>query len=78
MLSAVGHGTAMPQSPSEVIAAARYVAPPLFEEGAGEIIARLALGDIREARAAAGAYEEAATVLREPVVTASAQAPVSA
>lgn len=64
MLAAVGHGTAMPQSPMEVIAAARYIAPPLVEEGAGEMIARLALGDAREARAAARAYEDAATALR--------------
>ena len=36
-----------------MIAAARYVAPPLTEEGAGDVIARLALGTIQEARAAA-------------------------
>ena len=65
MIAAVGHGTAMPQAPAEVIAAARYVAPPLIEEGSGEVIARLALGTIQEARAAARAFEDAANALRE-------------
>lgn len=64
MIAAVGHGTAMPQAPAEVIAVARYVAPPLAEEGAGEMIARLALGTAPEARAAARALEEAAAALR--------------
>lgn len=64
MLSAVGHGTAMPQAPAEVIAVARYIAPPLAEEGAGEVIARLALVSVDEARRAAGELEEAAAVLR--------------
>jgi hypothetical protein len=65
MIAAVGHGTAMPQAPAEVIAAARYIAPPITEEGAGEMIARLALGTAQEARAAARALEDAAAALRE-------------
>lgn len=65
MIAAVGHGTAMPQAPADVLAAARYVAPPLAEEGAGDVIARLALGTIQEARAAARAFEDAAEALRE-------------
>ena len=52
-------------APADVIAAARYVAPPLTEEGAGDVIARLALGTIQEARAAARAFEDAAAALRE-------------
>jgi Cof subfamily protein (haloacid dehalogenase superfamily) len=64
MLSAVGHGTAMPQAPAEVIAVARYVAPPLAEEGAGEVIARLALAGTGEARRVVRELEEAATALR--------------
>jgi Cof subfamily protein (haloacid dehalogenase superfamily) len=64
MIAAVGHGTAMPHAPAEVIAVARYVAPPLTEEGAAEVIERIALAGPREARAAAEAYEDAATELR--------------
>ena len=64
MLSAVGHGTAMPQAPAEVIAVARYVAPPLAEDGAGEIIRRLALENVHEARKAVAELEEAGAVVR--------------
>jgi hydroxymethylpyrimidine pyrophosphatase-like HAD family hydrolase len=64
MLSAVGHGTAMPQAPAEVIAVARYVAPPLAEDGAGEIIRRLALVNFAEARLAVAELDEAAAVVR--------------
>ncbi|TAK01113.1 MAG: hypothetical protein EPO36_06475 [Chloroflexota bacterium] len=70
MIAAVGHGTAMPQGPAEVIGAARYVAPPLVEEGAGDMIARLALATVPEARAAARLFEEEATALRERERTA--------
>lgn len=65
MIAAVGHGTAMPQAPLEVVAAARYVAPPLEEEGAGEMIARLALATPQEARAAVRDFEDTAIALRE-------------
>ncbi|MCI0581731.1 MAG: Cof-type HAD-IIB family hydrolase [Chloroflexi bacterium] len=65
MIAAVGHGTAMPHAPAVVIAAARYVAPPIVEEGAGDMIARLALGPVAEARAVARAFEGAAAALRE-------------
>lgn len=64
MLSAVGHGTAMPEAPREVIVAARYIALPLAEEGAGDVISRLVLGDTQAARSAARQLEEVATVLR--------------
>jgi Cof subfamily protein (haloacid dehalogenase superfamily) len=43
MIAAVGHGVAMPTAPAEVLSVARYVAPPLEEEGAGEMIERLLL-----------------------------------
>lgn len=43
MLAEVGHGTAMPSAPREVRAAARYVAPPLEEDGAARMIEDLVL-----------------------------------
>lgn len=43
MLAAVGHGAAMPSAPDAVRAAARYVAPPLAEEGAAHLIEQLVL-----------------------------------
>ena len=43
MLAEVGHGTAMPSAPAEVRAAARYVAPPLVEDGAARMIEDLVL-----------------------------------
>ena len=43
MLAEVGHGTAMPSAPAEVRAVARYVAPPLEDEGSAQIIEQLVL-----------------------------------
>ncbi|HEX7491697.1 MAG TPA: Cof-type HAD-IIB family hydrolase [Candidatus Limnocylindrales bacterium] len=43
MISEVGHGVAMPSAPVAVQAAARYVAPPVGEEGAAQMIERVAL-----------------------------------
>ena len=43
MLAGVGHGAAMPSAPGPVRAAARYVAAPLAEEGAADLIERLVL-----------------------------------
>ena len=43
MLAEVGHGAAMPSAPAEVRAVARYVAPPLEDEGAAQIIEQLVL-----------------------------------
>ncbi len=45
MLAEVGHGTAMPSAPSGVRAVARYVAPPLADEGAAAMIEQLVLAD---------------------------------
>jgi hydroxymethylpyrimidine pyrophosphatase-like HAD family hydrolase len=44
MIRLAGHGVAMPSAPAEVLAAARYVAPPVEEEGAAAMIERLVLG----------------------------------
>jgi Cof subfamily protein (haloacid dehalogenase superfamily) len=62
MLAAVGHGAAMPSAPEPVLAAARYVAPPLAEEGAAQLIERLVLAAPASAarHAAALAAEHAA------------------
>jgi hypothetical protein len=43
MLAIVGHGVAMHGSPSDVQAAARYVAPSVTDEGAAEILEQLIL-----------------------------------
>ena len=43
MLAAVGHGAAMEGAPAAVLAAARYVAPPLAEEGVAQLIEQLVL-----------------------------------
>jgi Cof subfamily protein (haloacid dehalogenase superfamily) len=44
MISEVGHGVAMPSAPEAVQKAARYLAPPVGEEGAAQMIERIALG----------------------------------
>ncbi len=44
MIAGVGHGAAMPSAPGPVLAAARYVAPPVGEEGAAQLIEALVLG----------------------------------
>jgi Cof subfamily protein (haloacid dehalogenase superfamily) len=49
MLAAVGHGAAMPSAPEPVRAAARYIAPPLAEEGAAQLIEQLVLARPRSA-----------------------------
>jgi Cof subfamily protein (haloacid dehalogenase superfamily) len=51
MLAIAGHGTAMPSAPAGVRAVARYIAPPLEDEGAGRMIERLVLASPRDARA---------------------------
>ena len=43
MISEVGHGVAMPSAPPAVQAAAHYVAPPVADEGAAQMIERIAL-----------------------------------
>jgi Cof subfamily protein (haloacid dehalogenase superfamily) len=53
MISSVGHGAAMPHAPAVVRAAARYLAPPVAEEGAAQLIEALVLANRRAATAAA-------------------------
>ena len=49
MISAVGHGAAMPHAPAEVRAAARYIAPSLPRDGVAELVERLVLAGPRAA-----------------------------
>jgi Cof subfamily protein (haloacid dehalogenase superfamily) len=53
MLAEVGHGAAMPSAPEAVRRVARYVAPPLAEEGAAVMIEQLVLGSPDDVLAAA-------------------------
>lgn len=53
MLAEVGHGAAMPSAPPEVRAVARYVAPPLEDEGAAQLIEQLVLASPDRAAVAA-------------------------
>jgi Cof subfamily protein (haloacid dehalogenase superfamily) len=64
MIAEVGHGVAMPSAPAEVRAAARYVAPPLQEDGAARMIEQLVLAS--PARVAANARRLAAANGRPP------------
>jgi len=43
MIAEVGHGASMPTAPAEVLAVARYIAPPLAEEGVARMIEDLVL-----------------------------------
>ena len=52
MIAVAGHGTAMPTAPAGVRAVARYIAPPLEDEGAGRMIEALALASPAEALSA--------------------------
>jgi hypothetical protein len=54
MIAEVGHGVAMPSAPPAVQGAARFVAPPVGEEGAAQMIERIALDGWRAP--AAGSY----------------------
>jgi Cof subfamily protein (haloacid dehalogenase superfamily) len=60
MLAEVGHGTAMPSAPPEVRVAARYVAPPLEEDGAARMIEELVLASPDDILANAARLERAA------------------
>jgi Cof subfamily protein (haloacid dehalogenase superfamily) len=64
MIAAVGHGTAMPHAPRPVRDAARYVAPPLAEEGAAQLIELLALADDPSAARAAARLGTATSAAR--------------
>ena len=60
MLAEVGHGTAMPSAPPEVRAAARYVAPPLEDDGAARMIEELVLASPADILVNASRLERAA------------------
>jgi Cof subfamily protein (haloacid dehalogenase superfamily) len=64
MLAAVGHGAAMPDAPLPVRAAGRYVAPPLREDGAAQLIEQLVLATPTDAARAMERLAEAARDLR--------------
>jgi hydroxymethylpyrimidine pyrophosphatase-like HAD family hydrolase len=64
MLAVAGHGTAMPTAPDGVRAVARYIAPPLEDEGAGRMIEALALATPADALAASRRMAAEATERR--------------
>jgi Cof subfamily protein (haloacid dehalogenase superfamily) len=66
MLSEVGHGAAMPSAPVEVRSVARYVAPPVADEGVAAMIEALVLPDPAEARRAADRLADEAHRALEP------------
>ncbi|HEX2755427.1 MAG TPA: HAD-IIB family hydrolase [Candidatus Limnocylindrales bacterium] len=63
MIAGVGHGAAMPSAPAQVRAAARYLAPPVGEEGTAQLIEQLVLVSpetaARNADALAAAHDAA-------------------
>ena len=65
MISEVGHGIAMPSAPAAVQAAAQFVAPPVAEQGAAQMIERIALDGWRAPGGAASASDG---VLRVPEI----------
>jgi Cof subfamily protein (haloacid dehalogenase superfamily) len=67
MIAEVGHGVAMPTAPDAVKAAARHVAPPVEQEGAAQMIERIALAGWRSPAAAeslAQSHDRGVTVER--------------
>jgi hypothetical protein len=64
MISAVGHGAAMPHAPAAVRAVARYIAQPLAREGVADLVERLVLAGPRSARSAAAALAAEADASR--------------
>ena len=66
MLSEVGHGAAMPTAPLAVRSVARYVAPPVGEEGVAAMIESLVLPDPEVARRTAERLADEAHRALEP------------
>lgn len=60
MIAAAGHGAAMPHAPLPVRAAARYIAPPVADEGVAQLIEALVLAAPADAAAASRRLEAAA------------------
>jgi hydroxymethylpyrimidine pyrophosphatase-like HAD family hydrolase len=73
MLAEAGHGAAMPTAPTEVRAAARYLAPPLEEEGVGQLIEGLVLARPAAARALSRRLAAAADASRDPATGGAAR-----
>jgi hypothetical protein len=71
MLGEVGHGAAMPSAPAEVQAVARYIAPPLGEEGVARMIEWLVLARPAAARAASKRLAEEAEEARSDAARVS-------
>jgi hypothetical protein len=74
MLAEVGHGAAMPSAPTAVQAVARYIAPPLAEEGVARMIEALVLARPAAARAAAEGMAMQADAVRVALEVAAGQA----
>jgi hypothetical protein len=72
MLGEVGHGTAMPSAPAAVQAVARYIAPPLEDEGVARMIEMLVLARPSAARGASERLAEEADAARSVAGTAAA------
>jgi hypothetical protein len=70
MIEVAGHGAAMPHAPAPVRAVARYIAPPLADEGVAQLIERLVLADDAAAERSAAQLAAAARTAAELAATA--------
>jgi Cof subfamily protein (haloacid dehalogenase superfamily) len=77
MIAEVGHGTAMPSAPAPVQRAARYIAPPLADEGVARMIEALVLARPAAAKAASERMAAAADDVRAGFETADEAADVT-
>lgn len=73
MLGEVGHGAAMPSAPAGVQAVARYIAPPLAEEGVARMIETLVLAKPSAALAASKRMAEEADAVRSAAAATLAE-----
>ncbi|MEP6638731.1 MAG: Cof-type HAD-IIB family hydrolase [Chloroflexota bacterium] len=76
MLAEVGHGAAMPTAPLEVLSTARYIAPPLADEGVARMIEVLVLASPRAASAASRRLADEAAATRSSLGAGAAEAAV--
>lgn len=74
MLAEVGHGAAMPSAPAAVQAVARYIAPPLADEGVARMIQALVLARPAQAREASRRMAEEAEAARDGFTEAPVEA----
>lgn len=77
MLAEVGHGAVMPSAPAAVQAVARYVAPPLADEGVARMIEALVLARPAAARAASRRMADEAAEVRAGLETVTQAAEVT-